>query len=72
MLSCKPSVSWLNWRVEYGKGKSEYNNGIFENCSKIGNSKVPNNILPFSFMFHIVERLLYLDIFLGNFQYILG
>ena len=63
MLSYKTAVSWLNWRVHYGKDKSEYNNGIFKNCSRIGNSKVPNNILPFSLMFHLADRLLYFDIF---------
>ena len=30
---------------------------------RIGNSLVPNNILPFSLMFHIAERLLYFDNF---------
>ena len=46
---------------EYGKGKSKNNNGIFKNCSRIENSKVPNNILPFSLTFRIAERFLYFD-----------
>ena len=66
MLSYKLAVFFfflLNWRVQFGKGESKYNNCIFKNCTRIGNSEVPNNILPFSFMFHIAERLLYFDIF---------
>ena len=29
MVNCKLVVSWLNWRVEYEKGKGEYKNGTF-------------------------------------------
>ena len=68
LLGYKTAVSWLNWRAHCGKVKSEYNNSIFKNCSRTGNIKVPNNILPFSLMFHIAERLLYFEICLGNFQ----
>ena len=64
MLSYIPAVSWLNWIAEYGKAKWKYSNGIFKNCSRTGNSKVPYNILPFTPMFHISERLPYFNIFM--------
>ena len=60
--SYKPAVSWLNWRAEPGKDKWKYSKDIFNNCLRTENSLVPNNILPFSLMFHIAERLLYFDI----------
>ena len=59
----KPAVSWLNMRVEHGKGKWKYSKGMFKNRLRNGNSTVMNNILSFSFLFHIAEQLLYFDIF---------
>ena len=51
----KLAVSWLNWRVGHGRGKWMYSKCIFRNESRNGNGKVPNNILPFSRMFHIAD-----------------
>ena len=62
----KPVVSWLNWMVEHGKGKWKYSKGILKICQGNGNSKVAENILPFSFMLRVAERL-YNLIFLDDF-----
>ena len=45
------------------KGNWGYTSAVFKNCSRTGNSKVPNNILLLSLMFRVAERLLYFDIF---------
>ena len=60
---CEPAVSLRDWIAEHGKGKWKYSKDIFKNCERTGNSLVANNILPFSLMFHIAERLLYFSIF---------
>ena len=59
----KPAVSWINLRAEHGIGKWKYSKGIFKIVKEMDTKKVRNNIVPFSLMFHIAERLLYFDIF---------